>query len=405
MNSQKISLFLIGLPILLLSIVTITNKDLRAQIGEKLIYLGLFLEKPFHTSSEWIIKDLMITNKPNVYGNSDHRSIENFKRSGSLVLSFSGSKLATLLAFAGGFFEYFGDYFYQKPYLSLLGSKAPLQKPREEIRFLTLNACMFFGGLPLINGGITPASDRIESLSALIKGLDIDFLLMQEVSFEPGLVLAKELEKEFSHFFVRIGPNPWKLESCLFAASKHPIVSEPKFIPFPYHSLMKRGVFCIETPDFWILNTHLEEGDNEKAKQLREMEVSLIVDTMNDLKESSKKPCFLFGDLNVPKIGNGRDEYERLNLNRDFVDPYNIKYPILSELSATCTNLIQYYAYGENPKQATFEIIDYALLDKEFEEDFALSVDQVKETLNLVSPGSSLSDHRGILLKAAFKKR
>ncbi len=163
---------------------------------------------------------------------------------------------------------------------------------------LSFNACMYESGFPMLLGGVMPASFRLERLIHLVQEKDPDILVLQEFSLGPSQVLMEALKEMYPHFYTNVGePAAWMQHRTvgpeLFIASKAPIISEPKFIPYE-KGTHKMGFFCLETPTCWIVNAHFPEEDQEEV--LRQV--------ANEVKKLNK-PCVLAGDLNyrnkIPK--------------------------------------------------------------------------------------------------------
>ena len=349
------------------------------------------LKKPLNLSSEFLIKTFVAPN----YCHEPKR-FDGLSKSFFLFLTLSKVDWILNSALLSGFVEFF-----KKKNFVYIKGEFPEQKSLPSTSFLTLNACLFEGGLPLYYGGICPSGDRIEPLSKLIISQEADFVLMQEVSSEPGLNLIDKLKKNYAHFYTNIGPNPWRMESCLFFASKIALKSI-EFMPFPFHQLMKRGVFIAETSDYWVLNTHLEAGETTDDIRIRELEMGMIREIIHDLKERSDKPCFLLGDFNVRRGNNLEDEYHSLRLQEFFYDDYEDEFPELTAETATCTDYFENFVRGNPLEPIVWEIVDYALIDKASKNQFDLKVSLI-ETFKLTAPAEALSDHRGLLLRAIKK--
>ena len=75
---------------------------------------------------------------------------------------------------------------------------------------MTWNACMFYGGLPMAFGGVSPAFDRIGEVATVIKDHKPEILALQEMSYGPALALYKQLKDEYSHFFLANWTQPFK---------------------------------------------------------------------------------------------------------------------------------------------------------------------------------------------------
>ncbi len=270
------------------------------EVGPSLNWSALQFLKPLHRTSEWSTHALQTPIRPGQFGNAETATFEVFSR--LLKVGASGlSNPLTLSSFLlSGIIDSLGDWISQKPYFYLSGTQE--KRPVFSETFLTLNACMLWGGLPILFGGVRPASERIFQVASLIleKDKDPDILVMQEVSFEAGLSLWDKIKHRYAHGFTRIGPMPWlALDSGLFIASKHPIVKEPTYIPLSSNGTIKRGVFYFETPLHSVFVTHLEAGEDKEDIEMRKRQLDRIIVEMQ--KRISSKPCLLLGDLNIKK--------------------------------------------------------------------------------------------------------
>ena len=356
-------------------------------VGVGLNQAALWLMAPLHKSSEAVIHALATPIRPGEFGNCESKICEWARRFFGVLAALVVSPVALGLACLGFGLDFVGDYLTGKSYTYLAGCAQEKPEDASDYTFLTLNACMFWGGLPILFGGVRPASERIDLLANLVQEHSPDVIAMQEVSYGSALELHARLKNQYAHFFTRIGPNVGKMESCLFVASKYPICSEPEFQPFPNQNGIKRGVFAIETPAFWVLATHLDAGSSTVRKE----QLAQVSQFIQELKMRANKPCFLLGDLNIECTGLPNDEYTSSGIAVSYINPRALE---LNDATATCTNLLTAQALGQAAPEKAYENIDYALLDTASKELF-----QPRTELIDTFP-QALSDHRALLLHA-----
>lgn len=372
----------------------------RVGIGEQLNWIALQLYKPVHRCSEILIRSLVTPIRPGEEGNYDSAALEKVRR--VVALFFYGLLALALLPlyFCGIFIDKLGDCLTNKSYTYLQGLAPEKIDLRQAYSFLQLNGCMFWGGLPYLFGGCSPANERIDKTAELILQYNPDFVIMEEVLFEAGLKFKEKLENEYAHFYTRIGPNPLRMETGLFIASKYAIKSQPRFISYPEGN--KGGFFCLETSSFWVIAAHLNAGSEEDSKRIRKLQLETITMTIHDLKNETGKPCFLLGDLNIKRTGEKEDEYASSGISESYYDRYKENNPELNEESATCTNLLTAHRLGKEEAEEPWEIDDYALIDKESADQFKLE-SQLIPTFSMQNPHEALSDHRALLFTATLK--
>lgn len=368
----------------------------RDKIGNTLQNIGLLFSTPLHNSSEIVLRNLLTSLR---YSAS---TLEKIQRAVAMLLNIALLPLTIALSLFGGLTEYIGSLIATRPYSYIPGNAPQLNRSNNILKAMTFNGCMFWGGLPIVFGGVSPARERLDKIAQLIKQLNPDILVMQEVSYGPSLDLYARLKDQFSHFFTRIGPNPFQLDSGLFIASNYPILSDPSFIPFSKHTSFMRGIFCIETPLCWILTAHLKTGEPEKCRQKREEQFALVTKTIETLKQKSDKPCLLMGDLNIQRTGLEYDEYSSLDISRNYYDFYAEKYPQLNSDNATHTDLLRTYMLGKESSNSPWDIDDYILLDTSSRQRVHLDIELIKNTFSLDHPEKALSDHRALFVTAKF---
>lgn len=368
------------------------------QIGEALSDFAFQLLKPVDYSMEQILRCFTPIH-PGEFGNHDSELVEVIIRVSVFVLCSLLSPLSIALWGIGGLFDFVGTCLKSTPYTYLQGAGPEKINTDASYRFFSLNACLFWGGLPIPFGGVMPAHARIEQIGDLIHREDADFVVFQEVSYGPALALWDKIKNKYAHGFTRIAPNPWKMETCLFVASKYPIIGQPQFIPLPTNTSFNRGLFYFETKNCWVCTTHLESGDGRDSVETRAQQMKLIVKKLNQL--GMQKPCVLLGDLNIARTGAKDDEYTNL-IQKQFHDPYGSR--PFSQATATCTNrLIKHNCGTAKSTDPDFELIDYVLIDKEFEK--CVKKIQLVPTFDLSSPATMAkapTDHRGLRTQISF---
>lgn len=372
------------------------------QIGEALSDFGFQLIKPMHYSTEQILRCFTPIH-PGEFGNHDSKFVEIIIRVSVFVLCSLLSPLTLALWSIGGLLDFAGNCLKSTPYTYLQGIGQEKINAHSPYRFFTLNACLFWGGLPIPFGGVVPARGRIQQIADLIRVEDADFVILQEVSYGPALALWEQIKDKYAHGFTRVAPNPWTMmETCLFVASKYPIIGQPQFLPLPTNTSFKRGLFYFETKDCWVCTTHLESGDGEASIKTRVEQMDLIVAKLNELKK--EKPFVLLGDLNITRTGTSDEEYTAL-IQKQFHDPYGDR--PFSEETATCTNRLIDHNWGKrSSNDPDFELIDYVLVDKKFPN----CVDKIDlvSTFDLSSSATMAkapTDHRGLRTQISFNSK
>jgi endonuclease/exonuclease/phosphatase family metal-dependent hydrolase len=364
----------------------------REDLGETCALLALHLCIPFHHSSEVFLHSFF-TAVPEGF-----ETLEKVKRVFLVIIHALLLPLTCVAAVAGGCVEILANALTQKNYTYWHGNAA--EKNSQNCSVLTLNTCMFWGGIPLIAGGTQPARYRTEQLADLIREQNADVIALQEVSFGPACDLFEHLKDDYAHFFTRIGSNPFRMESGLFIASKIPVIAEPQFFPFEGQSGIRRGVFCLEFPHYFVLNTHLESGSSQESIRMRHEQLHFITTLIQDFKARTNKPCFLAGDLNVNRKGLN-DEYSQSLIPTHFQDPYAARFPNPYEEVATCTNVLSSSLTRTIHEGERWELDDYILLDSESRHKYQLDI-QLISAFSLIRPLAALSDHHALLVHAQF---
>ncbi|MES2344579.1 MAG: endonuclease/exonuclease/phosphatase family protein [Chlamydiota bacterium] len=278
-----------------------------------------------------------------------------------------------------------------------------------QVSVLNWNVCFFNHGLSMLFGGVLPWKDRIENVVEKIQSSGADLICLQEVfSQEAAVELQHLLRKNYSHFYINIGPklcgfdpNALGIPSGLFVASKYPL-KEPHFQAFNHKETPKNrgyGFFIVDLMDKGnlvarVTSTHLQPGQGEDDKSYRVAQLNAILSNLRT-KDTLDTPCFLCGDLNLEK---GSDEYTKLLQN--FVS---------SDASSdwTCCELRNYWwKAGQDVKKfisfgLDVEWIDYFLQLKSGMQASSSMATEILSVNNLKDPKNSLSDHQ--ILMTTFK--
>ena len=374
----------------------------RNLMGETLNRFALCLIQPVHYSTELVMRSFTPL-QPGERGNHRSSVMEVVRRGFACLVSVAAFPLTGTWWCLGGILDAIGDGIRSKPYSELEGLSREKINTDHTYTFLSLNTCMFWGGLPIFFGGVSPARDRMQEMAELIRQKNADFLILQEVSYDPALALWNNIKDLYPHGFSRIQPSSWfKIESCLFVASKYRIIGEPQCIPLPINSNITRVLFYFETDFFWVLATYLDPGMNEEDIAQRKKQVDVIVNVVAELEK--KKPCIILGDFNIRRDGKKDEEYRAL-IQENFHD-YQATIPFSSS-TATWTSLLSQYVWGKkDPMSEDFELLDYVLVNKNSAEQLELKVELVP-TFDLSTSQTkekSLSDHRGYFTQLRIKK-
>lgn len=284
----------------------------------------------------------------------------------------------------------------------------------EENILLTLNLDMLKGRLPKLYGGITaPVEVRAKRLAHYLQKHDPDLFLAQEVPLESARLVVPELKNQFAHLWFGMGVERGKKESGLFVASKYPLISEPRFIPFPDEMqriyvypdelselypvrILDRGFFALETPAAWVVTSHLEPGDPTTGGPYRHEQLAFLTEKMDQIAKG--KPYILAGDLNIRRTAQPQDEYSQSGISDFYEDFYTEHHPEFDESTYTCTNLLEAKANGysipTNPTEQN-EIDDYVLVRKNSQTPLNINVELLRDTYDVSQdPSQALTDHR-----------
>ncbi len=358
-------------------------------------YSALLLSKPIHFVSQPSVRAIFTPIRPGKEGNLNSASLELIWRVFIITICVLTAPLTMGLALGGGILYKIADCIKQKPFTSIKGNAEEKLESKNR-KLMTLNACAFWGGLPIPLGGISPPTEqRLDALAQLIKEKDPDVLMMQEMAFDPAMRLIPKIKNNFAHFYTRIGPNPPLMESGLFVATKYPVINAG-FIQFPDQCGINRGAFWIETKKSVYFTTHMEFGHDEEGILKRQNQFELIKEKVKAF-EKQGKTCFLLGDLNVDRA-QGNEAYQKMGISEVFYDPYFKKHPQINEKSSTCTNVICNYILGKKPPTKPFEMVDYALQGKGGAST-QLDVELCRDTYKNDKPDEALTDHRLLVLR------
>lgn len=369
-------------------------------VGRGLISFGQINVGLAEWATEGVIRSVSTTTEAGRIENYDSYFLEIIRRVFVCAIALLFSPLLISAALVGRSCMVIGDFLTGKEFYYVKGN-AQEKALDQKVKLLTHNACMFFGGLPIQFGVSTPASARISRIVELIKKAEPDILFMQEVSFGPSRTLIHQLKDTYAHFFTRIGPSNLTMETCLFVASKVPILS-CKYVPFPNQRDKNRGYFVVETEQGWFINTHFIAGGKGNAKERRD-QLALILIEMQELSKKGKAP-FLLGDLNI----SDQDEYDKSGLVDCFYDDRNngSRPGEMNASTATRTNYFQAYTLGKEKElrpEDELEMDDYALCLLEDQSKQNCRVERIPAFTDWKKPEEALSDHHALLLEIHFK--
>lgn len=329
--------------------------SLLQKIGQYLQVWSWYLNVPFYRSTEIVINCFIIPRDKN------DKLIAKIGRIAEFSFTLLFSPISISLHIVGGICMFAGKALAPQPYYYIEGKQT--KKIGDKLTLGSWNICSYWGGLPTIFGGCKAARLRWHDIAAKVKEMDLDFFVMQEVSFEAGKKLGDLLQDRYSVYtniasfnayrrtlFSSAGPE-------LFIASKVPVL-QTRFIPFPAKNdfALKQGMFALETEKCWVFTAHFPDGDssNPTVQNAHKEILSFVKKEMDECD----KPSFLVGDLNIRYEGKETDEYSTLEITKDFVDLYGTLNKEHNETTATCTN--QHPLTGKVGKKP-FERDDYIL--------------------------------------------
>ncbi len=278
---------------------------------------------------------------------------------------------------------------------------APYHPPSETITFFHLNACMMQGQLPVLFGGMTPATWRVENLTQKIKELDSDVVVLCEVNGCVASTLLDQLKDRYRHFYYRPGANyhfkmsfnPFGHDSNLFIASKITPAKPPKFVPFLQQGygkqlLIKRGYFQLDLGPIVLFFTHLHPlylhiDQTIRKAQLHEAESAMLLEY---------KPTLLIGDLNIDYLHNSQEFEETVSSLG--LKPVGV---VPSKDKKTYTKAFDLQRQGK-PIVDPYEFDDYVLSTHELSAKGEIIPMNTEPPLKGYS-ARSLSDHDGIYVE------
>lgn len=344
----------------------------QVQLNRNMMHtIAYYLQKPLQVSSEHLLRAVMTPSE----------GVEKANRVATACLTALFAPVTVSLYALGEGFHACGNAVSGTPYTYWRGSGFE-KLDDKNLKCMTLNACMFWGGLPIPFGGLSPAGERIDALARLIEHENPDILFLQEASFPASSELFDKLKDQYAHCFTRIGPNLMRMESGLTVFSKVPLTNT-QFLPFPDQNGILRGAFFIDTPSYTFVNTHLEAGD---AADERKRQFDLITQRIDELKQERNRNTFILGDLNIDRI-HAEEEY-RATIGDRVHDPRR------DSVEESQTEALLHYMRG---KEATSAMVDYALLHGD---PNAVDLEtRLIDTYDIARPNEALSDHKGLILE------
>lgn len=323
---------------------------------------------------------------PGEYGQENTKIKEVAKRFLILPVSLFLMIPAIPLALMGQVLTGLARVYESENYRYLSGNAS--EKIEPSTKFFHLNCCMFPGGLPYSTGGFVPAEERFDALLKIVLEVAPDLLFLCEFNRLLSSPMYHALREEYAHFFVDIGLSEKGIENQLFVASKKPLTSPPRYIPFTMpieneQKHMQKGFFALETEDCWYLYTHLQAKDDAHSREVRQQQLDVIQTFIEE--ETEDKPCILLGDLNINRLEEPNTDYQKM-LERGFVDFFALQHPDV----VTCTDAFAYHIKGIE-REALSEVIDYILLYPKGK-DIPLQTDDYDTT-----KGNPITDHHGLI--------
>lgn len=183
-----------------------------------------------------------------------------------------------------------------------------LDPKNPQLKVMNWNICGFAGGLSLDYGGLIHWSSRLDGIVKKIKEEDPDVLILEEV-FDTALAeaLIKQLNQEYAHFFIHLGPNSWGSVGGGMVISKC-AVHHFSHTSFKTNSwTMNRGFATLELkaspedslPSARIISTHLTPGSKDSEERKNQ-----TAQILGDLSQKTlSMPTILAGDLNIEREG------------------------------------------------------------------------------------------------------
>lgn len=367
---------------------TVTHPTTTETVVDTVKGLVSYLVMPFW-EAEAAFQYCLLPFLPGKYGQETSKIHEYVKR--FFIALFALPVMALTLPLAISSFPLTGlaRIFESRNYRYLSGCAPEIQV--EKPKFMHLNFCGFYGGLPYALGGTTPAHDRLGELVENIHEVDPDLVFLCESSRLLTPPLYHSLKDNYSHFFVDIGLNAFGMENALFVAARVPILSQPTYHPFTDkvegdQRFILRGFFAVETADKWFFYTHLHSGSEEKDREVRQSQLEKIQEFIE--ANTGEKPCILLGDLNINRLEDPNSDYQKM-LSRGFQDYFPEQHP-----DAFTGSDVLDYQIKKIDEEAALEVIDYILINDKGK-GLTLQLG-VLETYH-ARLDQSLSDHKGLI--------
>lgn len=360
--------------------------------GNYLHTIAYYLQKPVQMTSEFFLRAICTPIRPGIEGNWQSPTLEKVNRCATVCLSAVFAPITISLYTLGEGMHLCGNAINRTPYTYWKGCGEE-KLDDQNIRCMTLNTCMLWGGLPIPLGGLRPPSERIDQLAKMIKEQDPDILFLQETSFPASVELFDKLESQYAHCLTRIGPNPMRMESGLVVFSKVPVKSA-EFLPFPDQNGIKRGAFFIETPSQYFVTTHMEAGD---AEDERKRQFDLITRQIEENKKEKNLDSFILGDFNIDSFHSDKEYQSTIGSNQKIYDPRREQ----NVGSESCTNVLVNHMRGKEVYSNLSEMVDYALFHGDPNE---LTLDtKLVDTYSVDNPYEAITDHKGLVLDITRK--
>lgn len=270
-----------------------------------------------------------------------------------------------------------------------------------QLKVMSWNICGIAGGLSLDHGGVIHWRSRLDRIVEKIGEENPDVLILQEI-YDVDLAerLLQELQAEFAHIYMHLGPNVFGMVGGCMVFSKC-VVHHFSHTSFSNNSWdLNRGFASLEIkstshdvlPCARIIGTHFIHGDPEQAQQSRVEQMAQIVDHV--AHQTLAMPTILAGDLNTE-----RDQLEGMYLSSHLHHAY-------AALEPTSTNRLT-AQWDMQERTVWDETIDYISLFKSVlpNGDRIATIDTgvVMEDCHLVrafdasyNTKTALSDHHGL---------
>jgi endonuclease/exonuclease/phosphatase family metal-dependent hydrolase len=362
--------------------------------------LVLSLYIPIHFSSELFMRSLTPLNQERLglFGNSSSFFYEIMRRITDCALAVLSLPVTLCLVLPAVMIDLMNRR--SGKFIVMQGFAKTDIKPDHQLKIFNLNACMLWGALPMLFGGVVPARHRIEALDCHIKENDPDLVLLQEMSRAASYSLWSKIQDRYSLCLTSVTPQPLlMLDAGLFIASKQNIL-DICYLELTTNGLMKRSLVGIELEKAWVFVTHLAAGHNVEDIKTRKQQVLDIEAAIEKIKMKTHKPVILAGDLNILRTFSPQDEYSQSGLPERF---HNLdKADQLNEKTSTCTNYLSEYVQGIIGDDQELELIDFILVHKADQEKVTAKTYEKIETYDKTQPLKAFSDHKLLLVNLEF---